>query len=119
MPEKKPRLNITELPELDTPELGQIPEQAIPSELEAIDLETLNAIAARNGAEVHKKRAAYGVVSTTADVKGKTRLTAHIPDDLRRDVQMATTLTNKRLSQIVEEALRLWMNAQGLRGQGG
>ena len=60
MPEKKPRLNITELPELDTPELGQIPQQAIPSELEAIDLETLNAIAARNGAEVHKKRAAYG-----------------------------------------------------------
>ena len=58
-------------------------------------------------------------MSATTDVKGKTRLTAHIPNELRRDVQMATTLTNKRLSQIVEEALRLWMDAQGLRGPGG
>ena len=71
MPEKKTRLNITELPELDIPELGQIPEQAIPPELEAIDLETLNVIAARKGMEVHKQRAAYGVVSATADVKGR------------------------------------------------
>ena len=119
MPDQKASLSITELPELDISELGQIPEQAIPPELEAIDLETLNVIAARKGVEVHKKRASYGVVSATTDVKGKTRLTAHIPNELRKDVQMATTLTNKRLSQIVEEALRLWMDAQGLRGAGG
>ena len=93
MPDQKASLSITELPELDIPELGQIPEQAIPPELEAIDLETLNVIAARKGVEVHKKRASYGVVSATTDVKGKTRLTAHIPNELRKDVQMATTLT--------------------------
>ena len=100
-------------------QLGEPVQQPGSTALDELDDASMRTYLESRGFEMHRARGPKRVISDVTDVKGKKRFTAHVPIDLRRDLQQATVETNMTISQITQEALEMWMKAKGLHRPGG
>ena len=74
-----------------TRKLGESPaEPVLVTDDEGVDEQALRSQLGELGFELRRKRARRGVFAKNDGVEGKTKLTVHLPDDLRRDVKWAS-----------------------------
>ena len=93
--------------------LGEkVPEK--PDNLDDMSDEQLKEHLRDRGLEVRKTRRPKGAVARQDNVRGKLRLSVHLPIELRMAVKTASIATNKSESTIGEEAFRMWMESNNL-----
>ena len=85
-----------------------------PSSMDDMSDEELKEHLRERGLEVRKARRPKGVVARQDNVRGKLRISVHLPNELRMAVKAASLATNKSESTIGEEAFRMWMNHNNL-----
>lgn len=118
-----PALDISEAPTKETfpayddPEPAVIPE-ATGDMLDSLDNEALREAMLERGFELHRKRSRKGGIPKADSVRGKLRLTAYLPRQMRIDLSHAAIEADKNLSQITEEAISDWLEKQKLRRPG-
>lgn len=94
------------------------PETILNTEEEEVDEEALRAQLGELGFELRRKRGKRGVFAKNDGVEGKTKLTVHLTDDLRRDVKWASVTLDIAESDIGEEAFRDWLEKKQLSRPG-
>ncbi len=97
----------------DTP-----PEPILSTDEEEVDEDALRAQLGELGFELRRKRGKRGVFAKNDGVEGKTKLTVHLTDDLRRDVKWASVTLDIAESDIGEEAFRDWLDKKKLSRPG-
>ena len=105
--------------ELQPRALGEeTPEVVLDDEQDDIDEAALRTRLSDLGFELRRKRAKRGVYAKNDGVEGKTKLTVHLTDALRRDVKMASVILEISESEIGEEAFRAWLDEHSLSRPG-
>ena len=99
-------------------ELGEPEADPVPNAIEEMDDDTIRAFLENRGWEMRRSRSAYGLMSKADDVANKRRLTVYLTVQLRRDVQLAGTILDMKLSAIAEEAFQEWLDRRGLSQPG-
>ena len=117
MPDAKSKSSAASLLEHANDEAGQRLEQKgmdKPISMDDMSDEQLKEHLRERGLEVRKARRPKGVVAREDNVRGKLRISVHLPSELRMAVKAASLATNKSESTIGDEAFRLWMNHNNL-----
>lgn len=70
----------------------------------------------QRGFEMRKNRRPKMVYAREDNVRGKTKISVHLPTDLRKMVKRASTETGESESTIATQAFRLWLQHQQLGG---
>ena len=89
-----------------------------PTDLNTLDDDQFKTYAAQRGFELHRRRSTKSASAKTKDVKGKTRLTIHLPDDLYQDMSFARVMFDLSKTEIMEEALRHYLQHRKFRRPG-
>ena len=102
------------------PELGAPPQEPAPaySTLDDMDDNALKRYLSQRGFEMHRNRNRRGMGSQMQDVKGKKRLTVHLPNDLHQDMMFAMPHFDMSKTEIIEQALREWLHNRRFRRPG-
>ena len=99
-------------------ELGEPEADPVPSAIEEMDEDTIRAFLQNRGWDMRKSRSAYGLMSKANDVANKRRMSVYLTEQLRRDIQLAGTILDMKLSAIAEEAFQEWLDKRGLSQPG-
>ena len=115
MPDDKNTLNgLRDVRKASGRKLGEEPKGETDGQLNDMDEDELREQLKQRGLEVRKVRRQKGVFARRDNVAGKLKITVHLPEQLRRDLKQSSLLTDKNESTIVEQALKLWMEHEGL-----
>ena len=86
--------------------------------LVSTDPEQLKSILKDVGFELHATRRRKGAIPRQDKVPGRLRLTGYLPAEMRKDVQYALIEYNLSLSDLVTEAVSLWLETKRFRRPG-
>ena len=94
------------------------PEQVLVTDDEEVDEAALRSQLGELGYELRRKRARRGVFAKNDGVEGKTKLTVHLTDDLRKDIKWASVTLDVAESDIAQEAFSDWLEKKALSQPG-
>ena len=86
--------------------------------LVSTDPEQLRTILKDVGFELHTARRRKGAIPRPDKVPGRLRLTGYLPAEMRKDVQYALIEHNLSLSDLVTQAVGLWLETNRFRRPG-
>ena len=86
--------------------------------INSTDPDQLKAVLKNAGFELHTARKRKGAIPKQDKVPNRLRLNGYVPAEMRKDVQYATVLYNITLSDLVTEAVALWLEHRKFRRPG-
>lgn len=114
MPEKKHSIDLIEHAGQGTGRQLGVTKPEAADNLDDLSDEELKQRMLQRGFELRKTRAPRQVFAKPDTVIGKTRISLHLPTELRKALKRASGETNKRESTIAAEAFQLWLDSQQL-----
>lgn len=103
--------------EVEVADVRQVGEARAPEDdaLGQVSDEELQAEARSRGMVVQGRRRSRRVIDRNEDVKGKSRITVHLPTELRIAMETARSQVNASYSLMMEEAMIDWFAKRRLR----